>query len=262
MPLSDTVTIGILFFAMAALYSSVGHGGASGYLAVMGLFGFAPAVMRPTALALNIIVALVAAARFHRAGHFVWKLFWPFAVVSIPAAFAGGAMTLPVRGYRILVGVVLLYAAAWMFRSTWKLQPLSHNDSETRSRSLEDSARSRAPKLWAALPVGLTIGLLSGLTGVGGGIFLSPIILYMGWAGTRETSAVAAAFILVNSIAGFLGNLSGVRQLPAGIAFLAAAVLAGGWLGASYGSSHAPTPVLRRILSLVLVIAGVKLIAF
>ena len=256
MPLSDTVTIAILFFAMAALYASVGHGGASGYLAVMGLFAFSPAVMRPTALALNIIVSLVAAARFHRAGLFQWRLFWPFAVVSVPAAFAGGAMTLPVRGYKILVGIVLLYAAAWMFRSTWNLRP------ESASGPVLDSVPRSAPKIWTALPVGLAIGLLSGLTGVGGGIFLSPVILYMGWATTRETSAVAAAFILVNSIAGFLGQLSGVAQLPPSISIWAIAVLTGGWLGASYGSSHAPTPTLRRILSLVLVIAGIKLIAF
>ena len=262
MSLSDTVTIAVLFFAMAALYASVGHGGASGYLAVMGLFGFAPAVMRPTALALNIIVALVATARFHRAGHFEWGLFWPFAVVSIPAAFAGGALTLPVRGYKILVGVVLLYAAVWMFRSTLKLHPESDSSSKSAFSPPEHPAPSRAPKLWTALPVGLAIGFLSGLTGVGGGIFLSPIVLYMGWAGTRKTSAIAAAFILVNSIAGFLGNLSGVSHLPAGVSLWAMAVLGGGWLGASYGSSHAPTPILRRILSVVLVIAGAKLIAF
>ncbi|MDQ3674767.1 MAG: TSUP family transporter, partial [Gemmatimonadota bacterium] len=108
MPLSETATVAVLFFAMAALYASVGHGGASGYLAVMGLFGFAPAVMRPTALALNIVVALVATAQFHRRGLLVWSLFWPFAAVSIPAAFVGGAMTLPVRGYKVLVGIVLL----------------------------------------------------------------------------------------------------------------------------------------------------------
>jgi uncharacterized membrane protein YfcA len=261
MPLSDTATIAVLFFAMAALYASVGHGGASGYLAVMGLFAFAPTVMRPTALALNIIVSLVATARFQRAGLFRWSLFWPFAVVSVPAAFAGGAMTLPVRDYRILVGVVLLYAAGWMFWSTWNSRHAG-SDSNTHSTSLEDSPAPRRPKLWAALPVGLAIGFLSGLTGVGGGIFLSPVILYMGWATTRETSAVAAAFILVNSIAGFLGHLSGVAHLPPGIFVWAVAVLTGGWLGAAYGSSHAPTPTLRRILSLVLLIAGIKLIAF
>jgi uncharacterized protein len=253
MPLSETVTIAVLFLAMAALYASVGHAGASGYLAVMGLFGFAPVVMRPTALALNIIVALVATAQFHRAGLFQWKLFWPFAAVSIPAAFVGGAMTLPARGYKILVGVVLLYAAAWMFRSTLnRLAP---------SPSAEETVTHR-PSLSVALPVGLAIGLLSGLTGVGGGIFLSPILLYMGWAATREASGVAAPFILVNSIAGFMGQLSGIAHVPNSILVWGIAVLAGGWLGARYGSTHAPNAVLRRILASVLVIAGIKLIAF
>jgi len=247
MPMSETLTIALLFFATAALYSSVGHAGASGYLAVMGLCGFAPLVMRPTALALNIIVALVATVRFHRAGHFVWALFWPFAVVSIPAAFAGGAMTLPTRGYRIIVGLVLLYAAVWMFQST---------------RPVQTAAPPRPPALWIALPVGLVIGFLSGLTGVGGGIFLSPLLLYMGWAETRVASAVAAAFILVNSVAGFVGNLGGIAQVPGSIPLWATAVLVGGWIGATYGSAHAPPPVLRRILSVVLVIAGAKLIAF
>jgi len=244
MPLSETLPIALLFFAMAALYASVGHAGASGYLAVMGLFGFAPAVMRPTALALNIVVALVASVRFQRAGLFSWRLFWPFAVVSVPAAFAGGGMMLPARGYKILVGAVLLYAAVWMFQSVAEKTPRTN----------------RPPSLWAALPVGLGIGFLSGLTGVGGGIFLSPILIYLGWADTRITSGVAAAFILVNSIAGFLGNIGGAAAVPADISLWAAAVLAGGWLGATYGSTHAPTPVLRRILSTVLVIAGVKLI--
>lgn len=246
MPLSETLPIALLFLVMAALYASVGHAGASGYLAVMGLFGFAPAVMRPTALALNIVVALVATVRFHRAGYFSWSLFWPFAVVSIPAAFVGGAMALPARGYKILVGGVLLYAAAWMFHSARK-----------------GAVRSpRPPSMWAALPAGLGIGFLSGLTGVGGGIFLSPVVLYMAWADTRVTSGVAAAFILVNSVAGFLGNIAGVRELPSAIFIWVVAVLAGGWLGASYGSTRAPAPVLRRILAVVLVIAGVKLILF
>ena len=246
MPLSETLPIALLFFAMASLYASVGHAGASGYLAVMGLFGFAPAVMRPTALALNILVALVATVRFQGAGSFSWRLFWPFAVVSIPAAFAGGAMVLPTRGYRILVGAVLLYAASWMFQSARKQADQS----------------PRTPSLRAALPVGLVIGFLSGLTGVGGGIFLSPILIYMAWADTRMTSGVAAAFILVNSIAALLGNVGGIAEIPESIWLWAAAVLAGGWIGASYGSTHAPTSVLRRLLSLVLVIAGVKLILF
>jgi uncharacterized membrane protein YfcA len=246
MPVSETLTIAILFFVGAALYASVGHGGASSYLAVMGLFSLAPSVMKPTALALNILVAAVATFKFYRAGLFSWRLFWPFAVVSVPAAFIGGATMLPARAYKILVGVVLLYAAVWMFRSS--LRPLNKD--------------THPPSLWAALVTGAAIGFLSGLTGVGGGIFLSPLILYMGWAETRATSGVAAPFILVNSIAGLLGHFSSVSQLPPSIPIWGVAAVLGGWIGATYGSKRAPAPVLRQLLSLVLIVAGVKLILY
>jgi uncharacterized protein len=246
MPVSETVIIAILFFAGAALYASVGHAGASAYLAVMGLYSFAPSVMKPTALALNILVAAVATLKFYRAGLFSWRLFWPFAVASIPAAFIGGATTLPTRSYKIVVGIVLLYAAVWMFRSS--LRPMQ--------------ATAHPPPLWAAIVSGLAIGFLSGLTGVGGGIFLSPLILYMAWADTRATSGVAAPFILVNSIAGLLGHFSSVSQLPPNIPAWGAAAVVGGWIGATYGSKHAPPPVLRQLLSLVLIVAGVKLILY
>jgi uncharacterized protein len=255
MPLTETLVIAALFLATAALYASVGHGGASGYLAVMGLFGFAPAVMKPTALALNIVVSAIATVRFHRAGLFTWSLFWPFALVSIPAAFLGGGLVVPARAYKVLVGLVLLYAAVWMFRSTLPASPGAQT-----AGSAPD--RPRPPSLWLALPTGLVIGFLSGLTGVGGGIFLSPLLLYAGWAETRATSGVAAPFILVNSIAGLLGHLAGIAAVPAQIPFWAGAVLVGGWIGASYGSARAPTRTLRRLLSLVLVIAGAKLILF
>jgi uncharacterized protein len=246
MPVSETLIIAILFFVGAALYASVGHGGASSYLAIMGLFSLAPDVMKPTALALNILVASVATFKFYRAGLFSWRLFWPFAAASIPAAFVGGAVMLPARWYKIVVGVVLLYAAVWMFRSA--LRPISK---ETHS-----------PPLWAALLAGLAIGFLSGLTGVGGGIFLSPLLLSMGWAETRATSGVAAPFILVNSIAGLLGHIASVSQLPPNVPVWGAAALIGGWIGASYGSKRAPVPVLRQMLSLVLVVAGGKLIFY
>ncbi|MDQ6690813.1 MAG: sulfite exporter TauE/SafE family protein [Gemmatimonadota bacterium] len=246
MSVSDTLIIAFLFLAAAALYASVGHAGASAYLAVMGLYNFAPAVMRPTALALNILVAAVATIKFYRAGLFSWSLLWPFAAASIPAALVGGAITLPARWYHIVVGVVLLYAAAWMFRSAFR--PLGREP--------------HPPPLWAALVAGLLIGFLSGLTGVGGGIFLSPLLLSMGWAETRATSSVAAPFILVNSIAGFLGHFSSVSQLPANIPVWSVAAVLGGWIGATYGSKRAPAPVLRQLLSLVLIVAGVKMILY
>jgi len=155
-------------------------------------------------------------------------------------------MMLPARAYKLLVGVVLLYAAVWMFRSA--LRPISKE--------------THLPLLWAALVAGAAIGFLSGLTGVGGGIFLSPLILYMGWAETRATSGVAAPFILVNSIAGLLGHFSSVAQLPPSIPIWGAAAVIGGWIGATYGSKRAPAPVLRQLLSLVLIIAGAKLIFY
>jgi uncharacterized membrane protein YfcA len=244
MSVSETLIIAILFLAAAALYASVGHAGASAYLAVMGLFNFAPDLMKPTALALNILVAAVATVKFYRAGLFSWSLFWPFAIASIPAAFVGGAMILPARWYQVVVGMVLLYAAVWMFRSARR--PLGNE--------------THRPPIWVAVVTGLAIGLLSGLTGVGGGIFLSPLLLYLGWAETRTTSGVAAPFILVNSIAGLLGHFSSVSQLPPNIPIWGAAAVLGGWVGASYGSKRAPAPVLRQLLSLVLIVAGVKLI--
>lgn len=244
MPVAETLLIAALFLLGAALYSSVGHGGASSYLAVMGLFSFTPEVMKPTALALNILVAGVATYKFHRAQLFSWELFWPFAIASIPAAFVGGATMLPGRWYKVLVGIVLLYAAVWMFRSA--LRPVARE--------------VRRPPLWAAMVAGGAIGFLSGLTGVGGGIFLSPLLIYGGWAETRRASGVAAPFILVNSIAGLLGHLSSVNQLPASLPVWALAAVTGGWVGASYGSRRAPAPVLRRLLSLVLIVAGVKLV--
>jgi uncharacterized membrane protein YfcA len=246
MPVSEMSVITILFFVGAALYASVGHAGASAYLAVMGLYNFAPSVMKPTALALNILVAAVATFKFYRAGLFSWKLFWPFAVVSIPAAFVGGAIMLPARWYKVVVGIILLYAAVWMFRSS--LKPLK--------------AVAHLPPLWGAMVAGLAIGFLSGRTGVGGGIFLSPLVLYMGWAETRATSGIAAPFILVNSIAGLLGHFSSVAQLPPNIPIWGVAVVLGGWIGASYGSRRAPAPVLRQLLALVLVVASVKLILY
>ena len=244
MPVSEILVIAVLFFVGAALYSSVGHGGASSYLAVMGLFSFAPAEMKPTALALNILVAAVATLKFHRAKLFSWDLFWPFAIASIPAAFIGGAMTLPGRWYKVLVGVVLLYAAVWMFRSA----------------SRPAAREMRSPPLWAAMAAGGVIGFLSGLTGVGGGIFLSPLLIYAGWAEVRRASGVAAPFILVNSIAGLLGHLSSVSQLPANLPVWGAAAVLGGWIGATYGSKRAPAPVLQQLLSLVLIVAGAKLV--
>jgi uncharacterized membrane protein YfcA len=227
-------------------YASVGHGGASAYLAAMALAGVAPAEMRPVALALNVLVSSLATWKFWRAGHFRWSLFWPFAVVSIPLAYVGGAITLPGQAYKVLVGAVLLYAA-------WQLWLSGRSGDEMRA--------PRQPPLQWAMLIGAAMGLLAGLTGVGGGIFLSPLLLMLGWAGTKQTSAVAAPFILVNSLAGLAAiAVAKGTALPGYVAILAPAVLVGGWLGAEYGSRRFANPVVRRVLAVVLALAGAKMI--
>jgi uncharacterized membrane protein YfcA len=233
---------GMLFAAFG--YASVGHGGASAYLAAMALAGVAPQEMRPIALVLNVLVSSLASYKFYRAGHFRWRLFWPFAVVSIPLAYVGGAITLPGQAYKILVGVVLLYAAWQLWRS---------------GRAGEEMRPVREPPVHWAMAIGAAMGLLAGLTGVGGGIFLSPLLLMLGWAGTKQTSAVAAPFILVNSIAG-LAAVARSAALPAYVWILAPAVLIGGWLGAEYGSRRFANPVVRRVLAVVLALAGAKMV--
>ncbi len=230
----------------AFLYAAVGHGGASAYIAAMALAGVAPAEMRPIALQLNVLVSAIATYKFWRAGHFRWPLFWPFACTSIPLAYIGGAITLPGTAYKVLVGAVLLYAG-------WQLWWSARRGEELRS--------IRRLSLPVAMPIGAALGLLSGLTGVGGGIFLSPLLLMMGWAGTKQTSAVAAPFILVNSLAGLVAVLVRNPVPPPDYSWwLMAAVLAGGWAGAEYGSRRFANPAIRRLLALVLAIAGGKMV--
>jgi len=242
-PTIIALVIAGLILVVALLYSTVGHGGASGYLAVLALFGMAPFVMKPTALVLNIIVATVGALRFYRAGFFSWRTFWPFAVASIPASFIGGSLSLPVPIYKSIVGVVLLYSAVRLFFSA----------------ATADARNTTVVPIWIALLLGAALGLLSGLTGVGGGIFLSPILLLMSWEKTKETSGVAAAFILVNSVAGLLGHIAAVSYIPAGITYWAPAALIGGWIGTELGTRLLPVTGIRRWLSVVLAVAGLKL---
>jgi uncharacterized membrane protein YfcA len=235
----------VLIFAGALLYSSVGHAGASGYLAAMALLGVSAAVMKPTALTLNILVASIATVKFYRAGCFKFRLLWPFALASIPFAFIGGYITLPGHWYKTLVGAILLFAAYKLFRIA--------------SKATEQADVRHIP-LWAGLLCGAVIGMLAGLTGTGGGIFLSPLLLLMGWAETRQTAGVSAAFILVNSIAGLLGNVSSIGSLPSFIFVLAPAAILGGFIGAEFGSKRLASANLRRLLALVLIVAGIKLI--
>lgn len=243
MSADSTVILALLFFAAAVLYASVGHGGASAYLAAMALWGIAPAVMRPTALALNILVSLIAAVKFARAGCFSWSLLWPFACTSVPLAFVGGAVSLPNLVYRPIVGVVLLFAAYRVVQ-----------------QSRKPGGPLAVPRRAVAAGAGAAIGLLSGLTGVGGGIFLTPLLLLMRWAEPRQASGVSAAFVLVNSAAGLLALMARSAPLPLPLTMWVVAAGVGGWIGAEYGSRRFDTLTLRRLLAGVLVIAAYKLI--
>lgn len=242
--MTEPLALTLLIFVAALLYSSVGHAGASGYLAAMALFGLAPDVMKPTALVLNLVVATVGTIRFARAGHFDWKLFWPFAVLSVPMAFLGGKMTLPTHTYKIILGGVLLFAA-------WRLMV---------KPAVQASGESRPLNKPHAVSFGAGIGFLSGLTGVGGGIFLSPLLLFLGWADVKKTAGVSVAFILVNSAAGLLGHLASVKSIPPEIVWWSPAALLGGIIGAELGSRHLAPVVMRRLLAVVLVLAGMKML--
>jgi uncharacterized membrane protein YfcA len=245
MDAASAILIPAMIFAAAVLYSSVGHAGASGYLAAMALAGVAPATMRPVALTLNVLVASIATVRFYRAGHFSLELVWPFAVASVPAAFLGGAMQLPGRWFKVLVGVTLLIAAARLLADAAKGATQEH---------------VRRPPLGIAMLAGAAIGLVSGLTGTGGGIYLSLLLLFAGWAETRGTGGVSAAFILVNSIAGLGGMLTSAGHLPQEILWWAPAAVAGGVIGSELGARRIATRTFRRLLGLVLVVAGTKLL--
>jgi hypothetical protein len=234
-----------LFLAVgliAFLYSSVGHAGASGYIAVMTLWGLVPTVIRPTALVLNILVASIGAFQFWRAGHFAWTLFWPFALLSIPAAYFGGHLQPSSSVLRILIGLVLLFSAVRLiFRRN-------------------DPAKLRTPSQPTAISAGAGLGFLSGLTGTGGGIFLTPLLLFCRWAHIRQAAAVSALFILVNSIAGLAGYFTAVHSIPSLGIVLGAAAIIGGIFGSHLGSRHFPIRIISILLAIVLSIAGTKLI--
>ncbi|MSR66746.1 MAG: sulfite exporter TauE/SafE family protein [Pedosphaera sp.] len=244
MSIESVAALAVMIFAAAWLYSMAGHAGASGYLAAMAIFSLEPEVMKPTALVLNILVASIATMKFSRAGYFSWETLWPFAVTSIPMAFIGGRIRLEDSSYKIIVGAVLIYSAVRLLFNP-------------RQVASEDAKR---PQWWVALPTGAALGFLSGLVGVGGGIFLSPLLLLLKWEETRKAAGVAAAFILVNSIAGLLGHLASVRLLPAAIPWWLLAAGTGGWIGAELGSRKLDPLLIRRVLAVVVLIAGIKLL--
>jgi uncharacterized protein len=241
----DTTHLVLLFLAIgviAFLYSSVGHAGASGYIAVMTLWGIAPTVIRPTALVLNILVASIGTFQFWRAGYFSWKLFWPFALLSIPAAYVGGYLQPSASILRILIGLVLLFSAARLiFRRA-------------------DPAETLTPTQPTAISIGAGLGFLSGLTGTGGGIFLTPLLLFCRWAHIRQAAAVSALFILVNSIAGLVGYFTAVHSIPSLGVVLAIPAIIAGTIGSYLGSRRLPVRGIAMFLAVVLTVAGAKLI--
>jgi uncharacterized protein len=241
------ITIILAVFIVAMLYSSVGHGGASGYLAVMALFAISPEITKPTALVLNLFVAMIAFVQFYRSNNFDWKVFLPFAFGSIPLAFVGGMIKLPTATYKIILGVALILAA---IRLAINLK--SDNDVKT-------------PNIWICLIIGAILGFVSGLIGIGGGIFLTPILLLMNWTETKKAAGVSALFIWVNSFAGILGNWllskdSNIFNLPTTVWFWILTAIIGGVIGSTLGSYRFNSQTLRRVLAFGLIIAGGKLI--
>ncbi len=248
--MDDAFLLAALFFGTAILYSSVGHAGASGYLAGMALVGLPQAVMKPTALVLNLLVASVVTVRFHRARLIEWRTLAPFLLGSAPLAFVGGGISLPGSVYRVLVGVVLIAAAGRLLQTAIQAggAPVAG----------EPRTGPRHPVV--AIAVGGVIGLLAGLTGTGGGIFLTPVLVLSGWVGVRAAAGMSAAFILINSAAGLAGNVASVQSVPAAVPLWGVAVLAGGFIGSGLGSRRLGTPVMRGLLAVVLLVAGLKLI--
>lgn len=232
-----------LLFIVAFLYASVGHGGASGYLALMAIFSISPAIMKPTALLLNLFVSSTSFIQFYRGGHFKWKTFWPFALASIPLSFVGGLMAIESSIYKKILGLLLLIPVIrfFFFKNT----------------DPKDFKPSNIP---LSLTIGGAIGLLSGMIGIGGGIILSPILLLLKWTDQKQTAAISAAFIFVNSVAGLGGQLikgfefNGHMLGYVGVAFV------GGICGAYFGALKFPQTVLKNVLAFVLALAAYKLV--
>lgn len=233
-----------LIFLVAVAYASVGHGGASGYLAVLALFGFPHAQMASSALILNILVSAIAFLAFWKQGYFSVKLFWIFAVTSIPGAFIGGLIQVPVAVYGSLLFVSLTCAALRMF--FYKQTPAG------------EKVVLAVPPASFGMAIGFFIGLVSGIVGVGGGIFLSPLLILMGWADAKHTAAVSAAFVLVNSMAGLFGHIQRASPMSIDIWPLAMIAFVGGSLGALWGARWLGNLTLRRILGGVLGLAATK----
>jgi uncharacterized membrane protein YfcA len=243
----EQLLLPLTFGIIAALYSAVGQAGGTGYIAVMGLIGYGPDIIKPTALALNVLVAAIGCARFARAGLLSWRSCYPFAILGAPFSVLGGATHLPPALYQPIVGAMLLLAAAQMIRSARHAEELDSNASTT-------------PPFFPSLVVGALIGFVSGITGVGGGIFLAPLVLTLGWIDTRQSSAVSATFNLLNSAAALAGVWATMPGLPASLPWWLLAVGAGGLLGSWVGALHLSPKILRYVLAVLLLVAGLRMV--
>lgn len=234
----------LIFLVVSFLYSSIGHGGASGYIAMLSILGMSSAIIRPSALVLNVFVASISFYQFYKAGHFKWKLFYPFALLSVPMAFLGSFVELDTIWYKRIVGICLLLAVARIVGIF---------------KSKNESITKELPFLLPVL-IGAGLGFLSGMIGIGGGIILSPIILIFGWGNLKETAAVSALFIVANSIAGIFGLWNQQIIWPPQMITWIAVVIIGGFAGAWWGSKKAEHKILKNVLAAVLFLAALKLI--
>ncbi|HBI02739.1 MAG TPA: hypothetical protein DDY49_01745 [Paenibacillaceae bacterium] len=245
MDFTNLLLLSMVITFIAFLYSSVGQGGGSGYIAIMGLFGLLPEEIKPTALILNILVAGIGCIQFYRSKHLYWSNFWPFAIGSIPLAYFGGSLVLSNSVYNSLTGVFLLISAALLFRQ--KTEP-----------STENTLLPIVPSIGC----GLLVGLLSGISGLGGGVFLAPLLIVWGRMNTKQITAISAFLTFSNSISGILGHLMTINYLPEDILFSLGAATIGGFLGSYTGSKYLKPEKINILLALVLVVAGIKLIIF
>jgi uncharacterized membrane protein YfcA len=244
----DALWLALLFLLVATLYSSVGHAGASGYLAAMALIGLAPEQMRPTALALNLLVGGIGLLRFWRGGFVRWRNILPFVSASAPAAYFAAQIKLPKDSYSMLLAGVLLVAAVGVFRSA--------------GRAEADDVRAEGRRVpWiVGLLIGSAIGTLSGLTGTGGAIFLTPLLLFAHWMPTREASGTSVAFVWINSLTALAGLLQSEQTLPTMLPLWLGAVAVGALIGTQLGLKWLPVRALRYALGVVLLIAAGKLL--